>query len=125
MSAVDDLIAFLRARLDEDEAVARKADMPGIHPRGPWDQHGDRRIEDARGYVVAQARPESSEHIARWDPARVLAEVEAKRKLIELYLMTYETSTLDSDAWTIMKDAMRTLTQPYANHPDYRPEWRS
>lgn len=102
VSAVDDLIAFLRARLAEDEQLVLALD------------------ETAYNGVESTAGADARAHLER-----AAAEVEAKRKLIELYLMTYETSTLDSDAWTVMKDAMRTLALPHAEHPDYRPEWRS
>ena len=122
---MDDLIAFLRTRLDEDEAVAKAADMPGVHPRGPWQRYDNGRIEDARGYTVAKARPESSEHIARWDPARVLAEVDAKRRILD---WCERMAHVDGYGGLMARDARmirRLLAQPYAEHPDYRPEWRS
>ncbi|MGZ4524215.1 MAG: DUF6221 family protein, partial [Mycobacteriaceae bacterium] len=64
-------------------------------------------------------------HIARHDPARVLAECEAKRRIVERYRVCepnydegnrLETRVLD---WT-----MRLLALPYADHPDYDPAWR-
>jgi hypothetical protein len=58
---MDDLIAFLQARLDEDERSA--------HAWLPF------------GNPDAAAR----DHIARHDPGRVLAEVAAKRAILDLH----------------------------------------
>src|SRR5689334_2114656 len=91
MSGVDDLIAFLRARLDEDEAGARaaKQDLSGL-----WTfvqtPGGRSKVTDDLGYSVSETDDVDSQpwfaqpHIARWDPARVLAEVEAKRRIVDL-----------------------------------------
>jgi hypothetical protein len=64
----EDLVAFLNARLDEDEARALKAreDWDADHVRYEW--------EDLPDEVFAHARTH--------DPERVLREVEAKRAII-------------------------------------------
>jgi hypothetical protein len=96
---VDSLAEFLLARIAEDEAAAnaaptrqwRVADLP---PQGHWASSGVRpgvqtawvsghsttvvEVPDGGG-----AQPGVEAHIARWDPARVLAECEAKRRIIE------------------------------------------
>ena len=88
---MSDLVEFLRARLDEDEATARAATV------GPWtvnDPEFAEAIRSADGVdVVAGGRwggeapvfasTEDALHIARHDPARVLAETEAKRRLVD------------------------------------------
>jgi hypothetical protein len=57
-------------------------------------------------------------HIARWDPARVLAEVEAKRKILSMYEdYTAERRHLGPVIWA--------LAQPYAGRPGWREEWRA
>lgn len=45
----------------------------------------------------------------RWTPARMLAECEAKRRLIALQLQRH---------------AYLLLALPYADHPDYNEDWR-
>lgn len=147
---MDDLIAFLRARLDEDETAARAATW------GPWVVGPTFGGENNRVYVqpdgpgidtigtcviagqvsnVPQWRA-NAQHIARWDPERVLAEVEAKRALVDLAEATLadgagnerdEQGVFFSNpiARRRMRDALRLLAQPHAEHPDYRPEWRS
>lgn len=47
-----------------------------------------------------------------WHNARVLAEIEAKRRIVEWF-------TKPSDLLIL-----RCLALPYADHPDYRQEWK-
>lgn len=69
-------------------------------------------------------------HIARWDPARVLAEIDrerkrigAERQVIELYDYAVRRRP-DNDEKAGRLDALRAaigaLAQPYAGHPDWR-----
>lgn len=96
------LTEFLRARLDEDKQAARRA-------LDWWDS--DREA----GYFEWPSR-EASTHVARHDPARVLREVEAKRRMLD-------------DVWggpdheEMWDHHVRLLALPYAQHPGYRPEW--
>lgn len=111
---MDDLVAFIRARLDEDEASARAATA------GPW-----RNAPTARHHLTASGRSEeavfaaprdtgalvvattgearerrnlvNAEHITRHDPARVLREVEAKRQLLALHVLAEQD---DGDSFT-------------------------
>lgn len=99
----DDLAAFLKARLDRDEAVARAAswtdDANAWHaepsPFGARDGGQRWYVEDAMDDgVVSHVDPVASDdesvarHIARHDPARVLREVEAKRQIVDLHPYT-------------------------------------
>jgi hypothetical protein len=54
------------------------------------------------------------EHIARHDPARVLADVEAKRRIVEW----------DAEQ-PVDRGVLNILASVYADHPDYREEWRA
>jgi hypothetical protein len=122
----DDLVAFLRARLDDDEWTARAAKP------GPWHADGGsvyatHPTDEVVGYT------DSAEHIARHDPARVLAEVEAKRRLLELH-EPGEMEYVEGDvcmACDLRGEGpyypcltLRLLALPHAEHPDYRDEWR-
>lgn len=124
----DDLIEFLRARLDEDFEAVRLAlgvnVMAGIQhgepaPRwvpspkgdaGVWDTDGVPRVK----FVWSRER----DHIVRHDPARVLAEVEAKRRIVDRYAWLREHGDTGDAAWVLPL-----LAAVYATHPDYRPEW--
>jgi hypothetical protein len=51
--------------------------------------------------------------------ARVLAECEAKRQIVEACA-----EVLAYDAEALPQDVLRFLALPYADHPDYREEWK-
>jgi phytoene/squalene synthetase len=135
---MDDLVRFLLARIGEDEEVARAATP------GPWFANGamnensqvgtgmgvvgkarDFPGEDRRGDVVSVGVEDDggawwpdAQHIARHDPARVLAECDAKRRIVA------EADAGHGGYPDGVYFAVRALALPYADHPDYRPEWR-
>jgi hypothetical protein len=130
----DDLIAFIRAQLDDDERVAREATA------GPWTTTGNGGIthdgpslsqtNPAFGrYVVASVgaydrgcpNRADAEHIARHDPGRVLAEVAAKRAVLDLFDASTD-QQLHPDAWVVMKQAVIALAQPYTGRAGWREE---
>lgn len=142
----DDLVQFLRTRLDEDERAARDA---GGKPWA-WEQHygdmcndptceygelatDDTVLMDVHGYDV-KAPWQGADHIARHDPARVLAEVDAKRQVVEMHGQAHECVSYDwvskeinTCMWVDADEVcttLRLLALPYADHPDYREEWR-
>ena len=114
---MDDLVAFLRARVAEDEARARSA----------AESYGDRWTADASGgvrgsieYVSVIGEPGSpDDYVARHDPARVLREVDAKRRIVDRYAWLREHGDTGDAAWILPL-----LAAAYADHPDYREEWR-
>lgn len=147
------LTEFLLARIAEDEAVARSAEE---RARPPWRATYGRQVETRDdGYLVTPEDEHSYStdppdvvalHIARHDPARVLAECEAKRQIVELHPIyhgprllavdssrtdfacerCHATSAIDSESviealgWC---ETLRFLALPYAGHPEYRTEW--
>lgn len=91
-----DLADSLRARLDEDEQVARACEGPKWLARPERDPDVDawfptdvvlRTAETGHTLWYDEGRDvqEEAVHAARHDPARVLAEVAAKRRIIELH----------------------------------------
>lgn len=125
-----ELVAFLRARLDEDEETAHATN----ETMGQLNLHWSARPEDeAFSKVVAAGRydvarelgPVDAAHIARHDPARVLAEVEAKRDVVRLAERAHDYhETFMNGFGAAMEGALRLFALAYADHPDYRPEWR-
>lgn len=116
-----DLVEFLKARLDEDAWNNR------IDPKEWWQvEHDDDALSPSgvafppsrvvgRGHYLLWDAPESiAAHIARHDPRRVAADVDAKRQIIELH---------ERDA-IFGTDVLRMLALPYSGHPDYQEEWR-
>lgn len=81
---MSDLVAFLLARIEEDERAARATPASGYH-----------------------------------DPARVLAECEAKRRMLP-YLVIPAHRLDHCDRCSVL----RLLALPYADHGDYDLAWR-
>lgn len=123
---MDDLIMFVRARLDED---ARDAESAG----DSW--YGYNPEQQIAFVSEADAR-----HIARHGPARVLREVAAKRCTLDLHSTRHTVidgfCTEDGGPCTHRGEVectlcgetgcttTRLLALPYADHLDYREEWR-
>lgn len=100
---MSDLVEFLRARIDEDRAAALAHGSSGP----------SRHLRDVTPEPYGE-------------PGRVLAECEAKRAIVDGY---WPATLNDLDAsdentpvplWTI-----KVLAAVYADHPDYREEWRA
>ncbi|MFE7614123.1 DUF6221 family protein [Streptomyces sp. NPDC057496] len=132
---MDDLMQFLRNRLDEDESVARTAGRGSIDGLR-WLDHGPGNglVSDDTGMVVTHEPDTDGEHaahIARHDPARVLREVEAKRSILAQYEEAAHGAASDDrlarDTWRpclrILEPVVRLLVLPYADHADYRDTW--
>jgi hypothetical protein len=124
MTGMDnEMVAWLKAQLDEDERAA------GAGSPGPWGYNpthefrmpGSGPLEfvgagtEADFHGIAATGPADDPqsmadagHIARHDPTHVLHDIETKRKIIERY----------GDS-----DVVRLLTAGYRDRPGYRAEW--
>lgn len=150
-----DIAAFLAARLDEEHQLALDAEyssgggtwlFEGPSPDGksrpgrlklgdgPWlisdpELRAPTFGDNFDGYQL--------EHIARHDPARVLAEVAAKRHLLEWCTEVtkhFDWTTLNAPGLLLHDPnaratntatlAMQTMAVSYADHPDYDASWR-
>ena len=134
-----EIAEFLLARIAEDEAVAKTA--YGSDP-SPW--VGDGWLRNNRGDHLfftgdgdtPEADEETTRHIARWDPARVLAECEARRQVVQGYREAWEMAKQlaragqEEEAQAVrygrvgLESALVALALPYADHPDYDPKWK-
>jgi hypothetical protein len=71
----------------------------------------------------------TTETVAPYDPSRVLAECEAKRQIID-YVHTINGAldvaypTGERGRWVIEEKVLGRMAAVYADHPDYRQEWR-
>ena len=86
---MSDLVAFLNARLDEDEATAKASVMPEwmISESGEFGYIVAAVGTETTGESIADAWQEDvAVHIARHDPARVLRRVKATRDLVAVIL---------------------------------------
>jgi hypothetical protein len=137
---VNGLADFLRARLDEDEAVAQATGAKSERELslGRWTQVDMTVRSEAGHLVVKHSWPQEIAHIVRHDPARVLADVAAKRAIVDEHALLDPPPEPDDD-WPLVcrrcedrrrHDAMRWpcptlrhLAAVYADHPDYDQEW--
>src|SRR5690606_17844004 len=90
-------------------------------------------IEEHDGTIVRHLLSDEANangaHIARHDPARVLAECQAKRAIVEHILvqmrdeptMTRGRAHRGLTPWAY---TLRLFAAVYADHPDYQEEWR-
>jgi hypothetical protein len=139
---IEDLIGFLTARYAELENGAQAAGG------GTWEQvDPDRepgRIVDDRGDTVTydESNPDKDQaaHIAAWNPAHVLGDIAARRKLLawavdyDYYqlnpiradrLVNSEWGNGDIDAPELTEQLLKLLAEPFSWHPDYRDrEWK-
>ena len=145
-----ELAAFLLARIAEDESMARAAadqwhsrwatadrqtaygwrnGKLGAEPKMPMvvadNEHGSLMLMSLWENDQATVR-----HVARHDPDRVLAECAAKRELIawvqryEVVAGAYPDLPRVDGARNAARMALRYVALSYADHPDYREEWR-
>jgi hypothetical protein len=101
---VDEMTAFLNARLNEDEATALKSkDAP----------------EEAVRFVDADEWSQPLIWLA--DEDRMLREVEAKRALLRAEQALADANPALAESLHCIP---RCLAAAYCNHPDYREEWK-
>jgi hypothetical protein len=133
VSGVDDLVTWLRAQLDEDERIAREAADEGD---GQWRlatyNDGTTTAWHGEAEVMTALYQDDAVHIRNWDPARVLAEVDARRRMLDVVLpkVTDLQGACDEE-WGARPglDAddllVRTLALPYSDREGYRDEWQA
>lgn len=141
-----DIREFIAARLDEDQRAAEKAaSLCGCHPPRPvWlfddsdgedstegrilianDPHPEPRRKISRRWSTTYEGLYAAEHIVRHDPARVLRDVEAKRRL----LARLDEARRAQGIWgedgqeALAEDVERLMVLAWSDHPDYRQEW--
>lgn len=135
---MDDLIAFLKARLTEDEQTAQRSETQHWRYVRVDDVTPDHSIEFGERVCIDIGmtgddfmRPGEARHAARHDPARVLREVEARRQRIEHYLKVCELADPNrnpAQEYVLAKGAAEKSLMfdalPHADHPGFREEWR-
>jgi hypothetical protein len=116
---------FVLARIAEDKRIA--TDAAAATGRAEWGD-GDASVAPQGG----------AEHVARFDPARVLAECSARRRLVlacresrpDLHFLGARPRGMadfpltPTDQHQLAALTLALLALPYAEHHDFRPEWR-
>lgn len=153
----EDIAAFIRAQLDAEAEEARAVRVPPDWHQGPGDdpewtndemvlmwppEFHTRYEEDKHWRGLTVEGVELAAFIARRDPARALAEVDAKRRVLarhQPYDASYYGGYRDPDEdedergphcrtcgdmttrWPC--GTLRDIAAVYREHPGYRPEW--
>lgn len=148
-----DLVTWLRAQLDREEGDANLIPGGGYQP-ARWTAHrvpdGDWAEIRQHDLPVGAAVDEGEEistaglmtwgrnedlHVARWNPARVVAEVAAKRAILDEHATVTEgreeyCRTCDADrgyaptGFPMPCPTVRLLALPYASNPGFDEAWR-
>lgn len=150
-----DIVAFLTRSLDEDEQLARHAAHIAHEGGTRWVVGRARHVEGYEFVSIHTAPPSVievagsgfddsggihglvyAEHIVRHDPARVLADIAAKRAILadvipgvrslESDLAAEQGAPRDEDPAVTYEDSnllLRLLAAPYADRPGYNPAW--
>jgi len=140
-----DLTTWLLEQIAEDEQIAALATRPPWVAKVDDVETGDSRRYAAVGRIAVDVpgrrrwlyaggeNGHDARHIAAWDPARVLAECEAKRQILEYHepetlpdgIPTYDPPRCDSCTnCELPCPTLRLLAVPYADRAGYREEWR-
>lgn len=134
----DDLVSFLRERLDERESSARFAGTRGAGPTWRTEE-----CEQCGGHIVGSSGTEHAETVVDCypyeggglvypvhhfmvenDPQYVLADIEAKRRIVdELHRIPGDGINFAIAEQNRADDVLRLLALPYSDHPDYRSDW--
>ena len=122
---MDDLVQWLTACLDEDERIARAVEDRSAPWDGEWVADGDNAARTRNGHVLfyghgdRSLKPGLVAHVAAHDPARVLREIDAKRKIVERYTWLREHGDMGGLTWVL-----KALALPYADRDGYQESWR-
>jgi sRNA-binding protein len=143
---VDGLAKFLRDRLAHEEAHAKK-DLWAAEKATPGKWRARYGVNLDHSWVETESTPvlrlDAAQHeadallVARFQPETIkqraavkLAEVEAKRQVVDRYERAMENRRAHPDdlssagALLALHGAVKLLALPYADHPDYYDEWR-
>lgn len=129
------LVEFLLERIADDEQSARYAQTVAPTPwevadRG-WlarlyrDGSDDPMFEVERASLAGPNPGDLLRFFERFSPSRVLAECDAKRRIIDRASAAWVESdcTECNEAGYLGDAVLRLLALPFSDHPSYRPEW--
>lgn len=128
VDVIDGILAeWLRRQLDEEQRAAEAL------PPWPWSANaeGDEvlaadGVTVAEGFALSGAQLRATvDHVVRYDPARALAEVDAKRRLLSGHERPVHRCDGGEMTWVDEDCPIKVaLALPYAARPGYREEWQ-
>ena len=111
---------FLEARITEDEEAAKTADSGRWLAEGKgitFEFYGDEFPEGEAQLRLVSDTNANMNHIANWNPTRVLAECAAKRAILSVIPATRE------ERGKAQNQIVEALAAIYRDHPDYQEAW--
>ncbi|MFG1921067.1 DUF6221 family protein [Cryptosporangium sp. NPDC048952] len=136
------LVAFLRARFDEIEEIAQVAGGYGKHEIWTVCATGESPEDDDPGaWAWVETNPnhpnapedgmDPCPHMARHNPANVLRDLDAKRRIMDRAVEAITFSTLCGNGKDLLAGSalahthtLRALALPFDDHKDYDVVWR-
>lgn len=124
------ICGFIEARLDEEYAAARDL-IESESAAAEWYEMtsgvlvtGPPTADDTWDGTFAIGDSRITRFIAGHDPARVLREVEAKRKIVARYQASlgYDNAEDEARCW-LLGEIVEALASAWSDHPDYDPKW--
>lgn len=101
VTGMDELVAYIRRALDEDERSIRTWAACCFH---------------------IEACDETGGYLERFDEDRMLADIAAKRRILDLWSNDAKYPDWDAGYEGAMDDVVKLLAQPYAGGEGWRPE---
>jgi hypothetical protein len=118
----DAALSWLREHLDEDERIAQANILKLNGGKGEWTVDG-MQVRDDRGHlIVRHTWPNEGDHIARHDPARELREVEAKRRILDMYEAGRGralSNAEDEAQFYLLANVVKAMAIAFAGLPDF------
>lgn len=112
------MVAFLHARLGEEQATAGAA---WITAWRHWPPRSQNVVDRHDQLVVACPERGIADHIATWGPTAALENADSRRMVLDLYEEAKEAPTGPEREGLL--DAVKALAMAYRTHPDYDPAW--
>lgn len=117
------LMMWLRSQLDADEQIMQAA--YGYH----WIDNNEWVLDEDT--CILAGPPVNTRHAARHDPASVVADIKAKRQIVDRCAEVLESASdhhtvesCDEEDAVLAEAVVRTLAMAYAGRDGYRDEWR-
>lgn len=118
------LVAFVQARLTEEELLARMAngDQTDWMREWLWGRLPDGRFINRGGIRWSVTPGVDGAHINAQSPERILRDVDGKRSIVTgaVDVLTHST---DKGVRGIWVELLRNLAWKYVDHPDFDTEW--
>lgn len=110
---MEEILVFIRARLDEIQGHSEQAQAI-VGATAPW--------WEAKSLKSVMTSADAR-HVEFHSPERVLADIAAKRALLDVYAHADRTWDIVGGGFLVVEKAVRQLAAVWSDHPAYDPTW--